>query len=125
MMINSYAFSDLPEDQRCVDAAKGEIVAHHMFGREASGIAKDVIKFRTVGIDLFKIGGGDKFVVAHHFQTQPCFDGATCAKAVAEMALERVHRNGAVKHRTGGLAFGEVAVVGCRAVAIDDIDIGG
>ncbi|VXA81618.1 hypothetical protein AERO8C_120119 [Aeromonas veronii] len=107
------------EDQRGVDAAKGEVVGHQILDLQLSSLTRDVVEGLAGRGRVGQIEGRRKPAIVQHLKRQPGFDGATGAEGMAEIALER--GDGGLLTEDGGscLALGDIAPLGGGAVSTD------
>lgn len=80
------------QDQRCVDATEGEVVAHDVIGLDVPHLAQ-IIQSGATGIDAIEIERRRKPVFPHHVDTEPGFQCATSAEGVSDVTLCRTDRN--------------------------------
>src|SRR5690606_28894275 len=76
------SISPAPEDQRCIDATKRKVIAHHNVGIDLTRLFHDVVQRCTALVRLGQIGIGSKPALLHHLQRHPCLQRATGPKRV-------------------------------------------
>lgn len=61
----------LAEYQGGVDAAKGEVIVHDVFGVNGSPVVLQIIQFCAARVYIIQIQRGNKRLVVHHFNGEP------------------------------------------------------
>ncbi|MNE05684.1 hypothetical protein D3C80_982540 [compost metagenome] len=74
-------------------------------------------------VDFVEVEGVGVQVAVHHFDAEPRFQRTAGAEGVAEEALLRADRHVFAEQAAGGQGFGDVALFGGGAVAVDVADV--
>src|SRR5262245_6143540 len=111
---------DSLEDQRCVDAAKSEVVRHDVIDLDSAGLVHDVVESRASIVHHGEVDGGNEKVVAHHSNGEPSLDGAAGAERMAEVTLERVQGRRGAEHGVGRPSFLDIAPLGRGTMSTDE-----
>src|SRR6185437_12501269 len=74
-------------DERGVDPAKGEVVAHHVLDLERAPLAGDVIELTAARIDVLEVQCRREPARVHHLDAEPGLDRSACPERVAEETL--------------------------------------
>src|SRR5262249_59113070 len=77
-----------PEQERRVDAAEGEVVAHHELDLARARLALHVVERRAARVELVEVQRRSEPALAEHLDREPRLDGARGAERAADMALE-------------------------------------
>ena len=64
------------QDERGIDSAEGEVIAHDVRGVGASRGAADVVDYAAALVDSLEVEGGGEPTFALHTDTDPCFQGS-------------------------------------------------
>ena len=76
------------KNQRGIDAAKREVIAHHILGLQRAATTGDVVQLGAARVHLGQVQGRRKPVVAQHFNAHPRFQRAASTQGVAHITLE-------------------------------------
>src|SRR5512133_1003029 len=110
------------EHEGGVDAAEGEIVGNETSRVQVAMRELEVIQVGAAGIGLDQVQGGGDAPGPGHLDAHPGFEGAARAQGVAHVALEGGDGHALLEDLAGGVALGDVAVLGGGAVGVDPAD---
>ena len=78
---------ELPENERAVDAAEGEVVRHDVGGINPAAFPLNVVEGGAEGVNRVQIKRRVEPTFIHHQDGKPGFDAAAGAERVADVAL--------------------------------------
>ena len=94
---------DLPDDERGVDAAEGEVVDHDVLSVGFPSRARDVVEIAAAGIRLSEVEIGREPALPLHQDAVDRLESPGGAQGVSHVALEGGERHALPEYAVGGL----------------------